>query len=141
MAADIDGRPAEQVTLDFHHRHRRRMAMTSSQGREFLLDLEEAVALRDGDVLILDDDGRVEVIAKAEAVAEITAADEQTLVRLAWHLGNRHLPTEIHAHCLRILNDHVIVEMVLGLGGHVARKQMPFHPEGGAYDAAHGHDH
>src|ERR1700710_1605442 len=87
--------PADTIVLDFDDRHRRRMAMTGTRGLEFLLDLENAVALRGGDALVLDDGRLVEVVAAAEPLLEIRGADPQHLVRLAWHLGNRHLPTEI----------------------------------------------
>ena len=85
--------PADTVVLDFDDRHRRRMAMTGTRGLEFLLDLASAVALRGGDALVLEDGRLVEVVAAAEPLAEIRCNDPQHLVRVAWHLGNRHLPT------------------------------------------------
>ena len=111
--------------------------MTSIGGREFLLDLGEATPLRDGDALELTDGSRVIVTAKAERVAEIRADNPHHLMRIAWHLGNRHLPTEILADRLRIAYDHVIVDMVSGLGGVVEVVDVPFQPEGGAYGHAH----
>src|SRR3954470_20789898 len=92
--------PADTVVLDFDDRHRRRMAMTGTRGLEFLLDLENAAALRGGDALVLDDGRLIEVVAAAEPLAEIRGADPQQLVRIAWHLGNRHLPTQIMAKAL-----------------------------------------
>src|SRR6202521_2525303 len=86
---------ADTVVLDFDDRHRRRMAMTGTRGLEFLLDLENAVALRGGDALVLEDGRLVEVVAAPEPLAEIRGSDPQHLVRLAWHLGNRPLPTQI----------------------------------------------
>jgi urease accessory protein len=132
--------PADTVVLDFDDRHRRRMAMTGTRGLEFLLDLEHAVALRGGDALVLEDGKLVEVVAAPEPLAEIRCADPQHLVRLAWHLGNRHLPTQIMAKALRIRRDHVIEAMVKGLGARVIEIEAPFDPEGGAY-AAGGHGH
>src|SRR3954468_15128580 len=133
---------ADTVVLDFDDRHRRRMAMTGARGLEFLLDLENAVALRGGDALVLEDGRLIEVVAAPEPLIEIRGTDPGHLVRLAWHLGNRHLPTQIMAKGLRIRSDHVIEEMVKGLGAKVIEIEAPFDPEGGAYAAAHGaHDH
>jgi urease accessory protein len=141
--------PADTVVLDFDDRHRRRMAMTGTRGFEFLLDLENAVALRGGDALVLDDGRLIEVVAAAEPLVEIRGSDPHHLVRVAWHLGNRHLPTQIMLKGLRIRRDHVIEEMVRRLGARVIEIEAPFDPEGGAYAAAfrhgthddHGHDH
>jgi urease accessory protein len=146
--------PADSVVLDFDDRHRRRMAMTGTRGLEFLLDLENAVALRGGDALVLEDGRLVEVVAAPEPLIEIRCNDPQHLVRVAWHLGNRHLPTQIMPKGLRIRRDHVIEAMVRGLGARVIEIEAPFDPEGGAYaggDHAHapesaplphtGHDH
>jgi len=128
--------PADTVVLDFDDRHRRRMAMTGTRGLEFLLDLEHAVALRGGDALVLDDGRLVEVVAAAEPLIEIRGHDPAHLVRLAWHLGNRHLPTQIMAKALRIRRDHVIEAMVKGLGARVVEIEAPFDPEGGAYEGS-----
>jgi urease accessory protein len=130
--------PADTVVLDFDDRHRRRMAMTGTRGLEFLLDLENAVALRGGDALVLEDGRLVEVVAAAEPLIEIRGTDPHHLVRVAWHLGNRHLPTQIMAKGLRIRRDHVIEAMVKGLGARVIEIEAPFDPEGGAY-AGGGH--
>jgi urease accessory protein len=133
---------ADTVVLDFDDRHRRRMAMTGTRGLEFLLDLENAVALRGGDALVLEDGRLIEVVAAAEPLIEIRGADPLHLVRIAWHLGNRHLPTQIVGKGLRIRRDHVIEAMVKGLGARVIEIEAPFDPEGGAYAAAHAaHDH
>ena len=127
---------ADSVELDFDGRHRRRFAMTSVSGLEFLLDLDEAVVLRDGDALALEDDRMIVVRASPERLAVITARDAQHLTRLAWHLGNRHVPTEIRSDSLRIRDDHVLVGMLKGLGAEVTFVAEPFGPEAGAY-----HDH
>jgi urease accessory protein len=131
--------PADTVVLDFDDRHRRRMAMTGTRGLEFLLDLENAVALRGGDALVLDDGRLIEVVAAPEPLVEIRGADPHHLIRVAWHLGNRHLPTQLMPKGLRIRRDHVIEEMVKGLGARVIEIEAPFDPEGGAYASA-GHD-
>lgn len=136
---------ADTVVLDFDDRHRRRMAMTGTRGLEFLLDLEEAIALRGGDALVLEDGRLIEVVAAPEPLVEIRGADPHHLVRIAWHLGNRHLPTQIVGKGLRIRRDHVIEDMVRGLGARVIAIEAPFDPEGGAYagggHAGHSHDH
>lgn len=128
---------SDTVRLTYDQRYRRRIRMQSEGGTEFLLDLPEARALKDGDVLQLDDATLVTVAAAPEAVMRITAADAVDLTRLAWHIGNRHLAAEIRSDCLLIAEDHVIAEMVQGLGGTVSHESLPFQPEGGAYD--HGH--
>jgi urease accessory protein len=145
--------PADTIVLDFDDRHRRRMAMTGTRGLEFLLDLESAVALRGGDALVLEDGRLIEVVAAPEPLLEIKGSDPHHLIRVAWHLGNRHLPTQIMPKGLRIRKDHVIEAMVKGLGARVVEIEAPFDPEGGAYaasahdhahehhDHAHGHDH
>jgi urease accessory protein len=133
---------ADSVVLGFDDRHRRRMAMTGTRGLEFLLDLEHAIALRGGDALVLEDGRLIEVVAAPEPLAEIRCNDPQHLVRVAWHLGNRHLPTQITAKGLRIRRDHVIEAMVKGLGARVIEIEAPFDPEGGAYAGGHvAHDH
>ena len=136
---------ADTVVLDFDDRHRRRMAMIGTRGLEFLLDLQEAVALRGGDALVLEDGRLIEVVAAPEPLIEIRGSDPYHLVRIAWHLGNRHLPTQIVGKGLRIRRDHVIEEMVKGLGARVIAIDAPFDPEGGAYSGGgyghHDHGH
>jgi urease accessory protein len=129
------------VTLDWDHRHRRRIKLALDGGGEMLLDLAQTTVLREGDGLALEGGGIVAVRAKPEAVCDIRCASAEELARIAWHLGNRHLPVEVLPGVLRIRDDHVIVAMLEGLGATVARKQAPFTPEGGAYDQAHGHAH
>ena len=147
-AGHWNGVPADTVVLDFDERYRRRVAMTGVGGLAFLLDLTEAAMLRGGDGLRLEDGRIVEVVAAPEPLAEIRAADGLGLARVAWHLGNRHLPTEILPKALRIRRDPVIEAMANGLGARVVPLEAPFNPEGGAYvkaetDAArtHHHDH
>lgn len=137
------GEPVDSVVLDYDDRHRRRMTMKGTHGLEFLLDLDEAVVLRSGDALMLDDGRKIEVVAAPEPLAEIRASDMAALVRVAWHLGNRHLPTELTRRALRIRRDPVIEEMAKGLGAQVIGIDAPFNPEGGAYaKGGHGeHDH
>jgi urease accessory protein len=140
---DWKGDPADTVVLDFDDRHRRRLAMEGVGGLNFLLDLPEAVALRSGDALKLDDGRIIEVMGAAEKLAEIRAESPEHLLRLAWHLGNRHLAVQVIQNRLRIRTDHVIEAMVVGLGGQIRAIEAAFDPEGGAYaQSTHGHhDH
>jgi urease accessory protein len=129
--------PADTVVLDFDDRHRRRMAMTGTRGLQFLLDLENTTTLQSGDALVLGDGRLIEVVAAPEPLLEIRGNDPHHLVRIAWHLGNRHLPTQITAKALRIRRDHVIEAMVKGLGARAIEIEAPFDPEGGAYSGLH----
>lgn len=127
------------ITLDWGDRHRRRILLTDDAGAEFLLDLPQALHLADGDGLQIESGGWIEVRAADEAVMDVTATDAAALARLAWHIGNRHKPVQIlSAGALRLPQDHVLVEMVRGLGGAVELKQAPFQPEPGAYATAKG---
>lgn len=127
---------AGTLTLDFDARHRRRIRLTADRGEDVLLDLPKAVAMADGDGLQLEDGSWLEVRSAAEPVIEIRHRNSHQLVRLAWHLGNRHLPTEIRDGVLRIRPDHVIEDMLRSLGAVLVKVHLPFQPEGGAY----GHD-
>jgi urease accessory protein len=137
----------DTITLDHQDRHRRRMAMKTDGGLEFLLDLGNAAVLDDGDALKLDDGALVRVAAKAEDLIEITTENPLRLMKVAWHLGNRHVAAEVTADAIYIAPDHVLVEMVRGLGAKAEPVQRPFRPERGAYhehaapDHDHGHGH
>ncbi|TWT00313.1 urease accessory protein UreE [Reyranella sp. CPCC 100927] len=133
---------AEQVdtiTLIYDDRYRRRLRLLGDNGTDFLLDLPEPRVLRDGDGLALAEGGYVKVKAADEPLVEIRARDSALFTRLAWHLGNRHLPTQIDGDRMLIRDDHVIVDMLAGLGADVRRVSAPFNPEGGAY-GQHNHD-
>jgi len=132
-----------EVVLDSEARLRRR-AVLSAGRQQFLLDLAELVPLNDGDGLALDGGGVIRVLAAPERLVEITAKSPAELVRIAWHLGNRHLPTQLLADRIRIRPDHVIEDMLTGLGATVVKVDAAFDPEGGAYAGGHhdhGHDH
>ena len=132
----------DRVLIDFDRRHRRRVLLTTEVGAELLLDLPDAVRLRDGDGLALEGGGIVAVAARPETLLAIQSTDRAPLMRIAWHLGNRHLPVQfVDGGHLRIRADHVIAGMVRGLGGHVAAVEAPFDPEAGAYAVAGGHHH
>jgi len=112
--------------------------MTGEGGTRFLLDLQQATMLRDGDGLVLDDGSLVRVIGKPETLVEIAAASEAERLRIAWHIGNRHVEVQVVGDRLRIRRDHVLEGMLIGLGAKLTPIEAPFEPEQGAY--AHGHD-
>ena len=136
-----DGAVADRVLIDFDRRHRRRIVLTTAAGHTLLLDLPQAVRLRDGDGLALEDGRIVRVVAQAESLLEIHVHGPAALVRIAWHLGNRHLPVQLLGDRIRIRADHVIADMVHGLGGHAHPIEAPFDPEGGAYAGGQHHHH
>ena len=131
----------DRVVLDAHERHRRRIALTGEGGTAFLLDLPQAIPLKDGDGLVLEDGAIVRVAGKPEALVEIAAASARELARLAWHIGNRHVDVEIVGDRLRMRRDHVIEDMLRGLGARLTSLEAPFDPEHGAYGHASNHDH
>ena len=139
-----DERVADTLTLDHDARHRRRFAMTGQGGLEFLLDLDRATVIEDGDALRLEDGRLVRVEAAPERLIEVTTGNPLRLMKVAWHLGNRHVATELAADALFIAHDHVLLEMVRGLGAAAREVERPFRPERGAYEggldpAQHGH--
>jgi urease accessory protein len=132
------------ITLAYDERHRRRMRLTTDEGKALVLDLPQAIVLGDGDGLMLEEGDFIAVKAASEDVVEITTPDPDLLLRLAWHIGNRHFPAQLLAGRILIRDDHVMVDMVEGLGGRVRRIRAPFNPEGGAYTHGtepHDHDH
>ena len=133
--------PVDRVLIDWDRRHRRRILLRTEAGADLLLDLPQAVRLRGGDGLLLDGGGVVRVEARPEPLLELHAHSADALVRIAWHLGNRHLPVQLLDGRVRIRADHVIADMVRGLGGHVAELSAPFDPEAGAYAGGHHHHH
>ena len=132
---------AGTLTLDFDSRYRRRIRLTADDGENILLDLPKAVAMADGDGLLLDDGRWLKVQAAPEVLVEVRHQDPSQLARIAWHLGNRHLPVEVRNQVLRIRHDHVIEDMLLGFGAELVTIQAPFQPDGGAYSDGRHHHH
>jgi urease accessory protein len=124
----------DHLVLTFDERHRRRLRYVACGGTTFLLDLPRAAVLRAGDGLRLEDGRIVGVEASPEQLVEVTAVDAGTLVRLAWHIGNRHVPAQLEPNRILIRDDAVIVNMLLGLGASVRPVMGAFTPETGAYD-------
>ena len=131
----------DHVVLDADERHRRRITLTGEGGTAFLLDLPHATALRDGDGLVLEDGAIVRVAGKPEPLVEIAAASAHDLARLAWHIGNRHTDVQVVGGKLRIRRDHVLEDMLRGLGARLTPIEAPFDPEHGAYGHHHDHSH
>jgi len=134
------------VTLAFDDRHRRRIRMKDDNGQAFLLNLPEAEYMQDGDGLRLDGGGILRVRAAPEAVLEVRCRNPSVAARIAWHIGNRHVPLQVtDQHNLRIRADHVLADMVRHLGAVVVSLDAPFSPEPGAYSVGgqgqHDHSH
>jgi urease accessory protein len=134
-------RVVETVTLDHEGRHRRRVTLVGDGGLEFVLDLENATALKDGDALKLEDGRLVQVKAAPQKLLEIRAENPLRLMRMAYHVGNRHVSAEITLDAIYIEDDHVLAEMARGQGCKVTAVMRGFAPEGGAYEHDCGHDH
>ena len=140
-AATWSGQPADCVVLDYDDRHQRRVSMQGEKGLLFLLDLPHVAELHGGDALVLEDGRLIEVIAASEPLLEIRCTDALQTARIAWHLGNRHVPTQVLATALRVRRDHVIAEMASHLGADVIEIQAPFDPDRGAYTNRHQESH
>jgi urease accessory protein len=133
--------PRYKAVMTHDERHLRRRSISLDDGRKVLVDFPRPVALRAGDVLVLEDGSRVEIAAADEPLYEIVGKDPTHLVELAWHIGNRHLAAAIEADRIFVLRDHVIKAMLEGLGATVKDAMMPFDPARGAYQGDHGRDH
>ena len=129
----------DTCTLDFEARHRRRARLTSDRGEDLILDLPKAIAMAEGDGLFLEGGGWLMIHAAAEPVVEVRHENPDQVARLAWHLGNRHLPIEVRSQVLRIRPDYVIEAMLRGFGAFLVNMKAPFQPEGGAYDDHNNH--
>jgi urease accessory protein len=137
-------RIVDVITLDHGDRHRRRIALKADGGTAFLLDLDKADMLEDGDAIALETGWLVEVRAAPERLVEITTEDPLDLLVLSWHIGNRHVPAEITRKALYIGYDHVLVDMLQDLGANTTIVERPFSPTRGAYhhhDSSHDHGH
>ena len=130
---------SDRVVLDAGDRQRRRIVLKADKGTEFLLDFARPVSLRDGDGLVLDDGAIVLVAGEAEKLVEIAAPSALAAVRLAWHLGNRHTDVQIAGAKIRIRRDHVLEEMLGGLGAALTPLEAPFDPETAAPHGHHDH--
>lgn len=135
------GTAVDVIVLDAQDRHRRRVVFVGEQGATYLLDLPKPTLLHDGDGLMLDDGSMVKVTGKPEPLVEISAASACELARIAWHIGNRHTEIQLAGDKLRIRRDHVLEDMLRGIGAMLGFIEAPFDPESGAYDQGHAQDH
>lgn len=140
-AADVKTPVSHRVTLDAQDRHIRRRRVQLNDGTSILVDLEKATQLANGDCLVLEGGALVEVLAAREDLLEITAAIPAALVKLAWHIGNRHLEAQIEESRILIRPDHVIAHMLEHQGAIVREIRESFSPENGAYAHDIGHEH
>jgi urease accessory protein len=132
----------DRVVLGADDRQRRRIVLTGENGTTFLLDLERPVSLRNGDGLVLDDGGVVEVLGASEPLIEISGRGFADRLRFAWHIGNRHTDLQIVGDRLRIRRDHVLEAMLVLMGASLAPIDAPFDPEAVPQTAgAANHDH
>jgi urease accessory protein len=137
----------DSVLLGADARRVQRGELVGSNGARYALELATPVRLRMGDALELEDGSLVEVVAEAEPLIEVRAADLVHLAKLAWHLGDRHVPLQVLGNRLRLRRDPAIEALLQGLGARIAAIEAPFDPEGGAYAAddaharAHHHHH
>ena len=132
------------VTLTLDQRVRSRLKVVLDDGREAGILLPRGTVLRDGDALASEDGLVVLVRAAAQCLSRVACADALALARACYHLGNRHVAVQIEPGRLSYLHDHVLDDLVLGLGLQVRVEEGAFEPESGAYGGqghGHGHDH
>jgi len=139
--ASADTPATERLVLPFELRCKSRLRTRLQSGEEAGLFLERGAVMHAGDRLLANDGRVVEVIAAREAVMEVRSGDALLLARAAYHLGNRHVAVELQPGLVRFARDHVLGEMVLGLGLDVRENEAPFAPERGAYGGHGGHAH
>ncbi len=139
---DRQGRAiADTVILDYAQRSAQKVSVTGVRGLAVEIGLHAPARLRTDDLLELDDGALVEVVAAPEPLIEARAADVSALARLAWHLGDRHVPVQVLPNRIRVRRDAAIEALLKGQGAKVTAIEAPFEPEGGAYESSHAHDH
>jgi urease accessory protein len=131
----------DTVILDYAQRSAQKTTVTGVKGGMIEIDLDEPERLRTDDLLVLDDGGLVEVVAAPEPLIEVRAGDVGALSRLAWHLGDRHVPVQVLPNRIRARRDVAIEALLTALGAKLTAIEAPFEPEGGAYALSHRHDH
>jgi urease accessory protein len=139
-ALPAGGRVADTLTLPFELRQKSRLVAPLASGRQIVLTLPRGHVLRNGALLRASDGSMIEVRAAHEELSVVESKDPSALVRAAYHLGNRHVALQIEAGTLSYLHDHVLDDMLRGLGLEPTFVERPFEPEAGAY-GRHGHHH
>lgn len=131
----------DTVILDYAQRSAQTSIVTSVKGGSIEIALHQPARLHTDDLLVLDDGTLVEVVAAPEPLIEARAADVAALARLAWHLGDRHVPVQLLPNRIRARRDAGVEALLKSLGAKVTAIEAPFEPEGGAYESSHAHDH
>jgi urease accessory protein len=131
---------AARLSMPFELRQKTRRLATLDSGEEVALLLPRGEVLRGGDLLVASDGRVIEVVAESEILLHVACDSVHELARAAYHLGNRHVPVQVGDGWLRLANDHVLEEMLKGLGAKLESIQAPFEPEAGAYAPHHVHE-
>ncbi len=137
-AGHAHGPSSDRITLAHDERRLRRKLLTSGDGTEVMVDFPATLTLEPGDRLQLEDGRIIEIAAADELLYEVRASDAAHLLRLGWHIGNRHTPAQLEQTRILIKRDHVLKTMLEGLGASVVNVTEPFFAEHGAY---HSHNH
>jgi urease accessory protein len=140
LASAAQGQVHGQLLLPFELRQKRWLNTALVSSEEVALKLPRGATLRGGDLLLASDGRVIEVIAAAERVVHVECATACALARVAYHLGNRHVPLQIGDGFLRLGENHVLEEMLRSLGAKLTMIEAPFEPEAGAYSSAPSHD-
>lgn len=141
-AAERGDRPvADTLILDYVQRGAQTLSLAGVKGGPYDIDLPAPARLRTNDLLELDDGRLLEVVAAAEPLLEARATDLTELTRLAWHLGDRHVPVQILTNRLRVRHEPALETLLAALGAKTTAIEAPFEPEGGAYASAHAYGH
>jgi len=139
LKSDSSAPAGGQLRLPFELRQKSRLRTQLVSGEEVAIMLPRGEILRGGDRVVTSDGRVIEVVAAIEKVLHVECADATELARAAYHLGNRHVPVQVGAGFLRLAEDHVLEEMLRGLGASVSHFEAPFEPEAGAYGGGHRH--
>jgi urease accessory protein len=131
----------DTVILDYAQRSAQKVTVTGTKGGTIEIDLHQPTRLRTDDLLVLEDGSLVEIVAAPEPLIEARASDLAALARLAWHLGDRHVPVQVLPNRIRARRDDAIESLLASLGAKLTMIDAPFEPEGGAFALAQGHDH
>jgi urease accessory protein len=138
--AEYGVQPRGKLELPFDLRQKSRLRTALTSGEEVALALPRGMVLRGGDWVVATDGRVIEVVARPEQVLHVLCTSPLALARAAYHLGNRHVPVQLGEGWLRLGADHVLEEMLKGLGATVIPITAPFEPEAGAYSPHHRHD-
>lgn len=141
LPADPRTEPVDTLILPYAQRQAHKGFVFGVKGTCVEFDFAEPVSLHTDDTLLLDDSRTVEVVAEPEPLIEVRAADLAALARLAWRLGDRHVPVQVLERRLRLKRDSALEGLLESWNVKFAAIEAPFEPEGGAYSTAHGHDH